>query len=113
MGFGARIGRIVVKCARPCGGREFAVGGVRAVTSNRAQDQARPIGRAGTVSGAQQPRAGAGATGSGGEQRSEAPVPIAKSGRHWSVRVHWGIVFAVVASVVLWLAIKMVISLVL
>jgi hypothetical protein len=29
------------------------------------------------------------------------------------MRVHWGIVFAVVASVVLWLAIKMVISLVL
>ena len=39
-------------------------------------------------------------------------VPPAQQGRRWSVRVHLGIVFAVVASLVLWLAIKTLIGLV-
>jgi hypothetical protein len=38
-------------------------------------------------------------------------VPIARHGRRWSLRIHWGIVFAVVASLALWLAIKTLIGL--
>ena len=47
--------------------------------------------------------------------RSASPdtgvVPIDRSRRRWTVRVHWGIVFAVVASLILWLAIKAVVDL--
>lgn len=53
----------------------------------------------------------AGVTGSDAERRTEDVVPTTKSGRRWSVRVHWGIVFAIVASVVLWLAIRAVVGL--
>ena len=38
--------------------------------------------------------------------------PIPQSGRKWSIRVHWGIVFAVVASLILWFLIRTVAALV-
>jgi len=41
--------------------------------------------------------------------RVEDAVPLTRSGR--TVRVHWGVVLAIVTSLVLWFAIKMVIGL--
>ncbi len=50
----------------------------------------------------------------GVDNRAEAlqqrVIPLARHRRRWRVRLHWGIVFAVVASLVLWFAIKTVIG---
>ena len=78
------------------------MGRVGVVTNNRAQDQARTVGRAQPVPAAQEQRA---------EPRPQTVAPSASSTRRWSVRVHWGIVFAVVASLILWLAIKTIVGL--
>ncbi len=81
--------------------------GVRAVNTNRAQDPARPAGR--PVAALQKRSAELAGTeaGTGAE-----PPRVIGHGRRWSVRIHWGIVFAVIASLVLWLAIKALIGLV-
>jgi hypothetical protein len=81
------------------------------VTSNRAQDQARPIGRGGPASAAQQHRAEPEPAGDT-EPRADSSAPAAKLGRRWGVRIHWGIVFAVIASIILWLGIRTVAGLV-
>jgi hypothetical protein len=77
--------------------------GIGAMNTNRAQDQARP------ATALQTRLEEVERTAAGGEQ--ERVVPLAQQGRRWSVRIHWGIVFAVVASLVLWLAIKALIGL--
>ena len=41
----------------------------------------------------------------------EGVTSIKTSGRRWTVRVHWGIIFAIVASLILWFAIKSVVEL--
>ena len=79
------------------------------MNTNRAEDQARLAGR---LASARPQPADNGTTddGAGVGQRPIAPPP--RIGRRWSVRVHWGIVFAIVASLVLWFAIKIVVGLV-
>jgi hypothetical protein len=37
-------------------------------------------------------------------------IPLERSSRRWTVRVHWGIIFAIVASLVLWFAIKSIVA---
>lgn len=79
------------------------------MNTNRAEDQARPAGR---LAPARQQGAEDGATDDGagaGQQPITEPVRIR---RRWSVRVHWGIVFAIAASLILWFAIKTMIELV-
>ena len=79
------------------------------MNTNRAEDQARPAGR---LASARQQAAVESATHDGagaGQQAITEPVRI--RGR-WSVRVHWGIVFAIVASLILWFAIKTLVGLV-
>ena len=84
-----------------CGGRHGAV------NTNRAEDQARPAGRpAPSRQGVQ------GAPNGTGPEADHPGTPAPRPGRRWSVRVHWGIVFAVVASLILWFAIKAVVELV-
>ena len=41
----------------------------------------------------------------------ERAAPRASAGRGWTVRIHWGLVFAVAASLVLWFGIKTLIGL--
>lgn len=85
------------------------MGGTGAVNINRAEDRARLAGRSAS---ARQQAAEDGATdhGAGAARRSSAAR--VRFGRRWSVRVHWGIVFALVASLVLWFAIKSIFGLV-
>jgi len=83
------------------------MGGLVLVKTNRAADQARGAVGGGAASAVEERRNPAGAAAGG----SESVVPLAGSGRRWSVRVHWGIVFAIAASVILWLAIKSVVGL--
>jgi hypothetical protein len=85
------------------------VSGVGAVNTNRAQD---PAGLARPTAALQKRSTEPGETDSAAEVEGERVLPLAPHGRRWSVRIHWGIVFAVVASVVLWLAIKALIGLV-
>ena len=80
--------------------------------TSQAKDHARPAGRP-QLSPDLQPEDVDELLTSG--SRSASPdtgvVPIDRSGRRWTVRVHWGIVFAIVASLILWLAIKTVVDL--
>lgn len=102
MRFAARPAGPVIECAGPWG---HAVGSIGAVNTNRAQEQVRPAGRLGQATALESHRAAA-------DQAEVQPQPVPQSGRQWSIRVHWGIVFAVVASLILWLLIKTVVALV-
>lgn len=84
------------------------MGGGRAVNTNRAQDEARAVDRPRAPQKQSQDSPDAGIAPA---TERERVVPLAQQGRRWTVRIHWGIVFAVVASLVLWLAIKIVIGL--
>jgi len=86
------------------------MGGLVAVNTNRAEDRVRPADGRGSASVARERRTEGAAAGSGAEFRSDSG-PLAGSGRRWSVRVHWGIIFAIVASAILWLAIRSVVGL--
>jgi len=88
------------------------MGGLVAVNTNRAEDQARPTDGGGPASAGQGRGNQLGAATGDTDLRSEPVTPLAGSGHRWRVRVHWGIVFAVVASVILWLAIRSVVGLV-
>ena len=78
------------------------------MNTNRAEDQARPAGRPAL---ARRQPAGGGATDRGASVGQQPISEPARIRRRWSVRVHWGIVFAIVASLILWLAIKTLIGL--
>jgi hypothetical protein len=83
-----------------------ALDGLAAVKSNRPEDQARlrePLPEDDTLE----------ASDGDALARSADVVRLPAPGRPLSVRVHWGIVFAAVASLVLWFAIKSVVELVL
>jgi len=80
------------------------------VNIKTAQDQARPQGRAAVGRSLQMQRVEDRA-GDQAEVQQPQPILPAPSGRRWSVRVHWGIVIAVVASLILWFAIKTVLGL--
>ena len=73
--------------------------GVVAVISNRAQNQGRSAGQSMTAA---QNSPVAGAVANGDAMQGEQVIPLARSSRRWSVRVHWGIIFAVAASLSLW-----------
>jgi len=78
----------------------------------QAKDQARPAGRPRRAPALPEGQANeSAATGNGASSGPTRVVPLARSRRRWSVRVHWGIVFAVAASLILWFAIKAVIDL--
>ncbi|GEM_PF-2990904 len=66
--------------------------------SNQVQDQGRPAGRSGSASVPIRAQAD-------GSDTAES-APVARIRPRWTVRIHWGIIFAVVASVLLWLGIK-------
>lgn len=85
------------------------MGGTGAVNINRAEDRARLAGRSAS---ARQQAAEDGATDHGVRAAQQASAAPARVGRQWGIRVHWGIVFALVASFVLWFAIKTVFGLV-
>jgi ABC-type uncharacterized transport system permease subunit len=77
------------------------------VKINYAKNQTRPVGRERAASAPREDHADAPEVAS----RVEDAVPLAQQGGRWTVRVHWGIVLAIVASLILWLAIKTVIGL--
>jgi hypothetical protein len=77
------------------------------VKINHAKDEARPDGRERGASALREDHAAAPET----APRIGDAVPLARSGRTWMVRVRWGIVFAIVMSLILWFAIKTVIGL--
>ena len=78
----------------------------------QAKDQARPADRPRRASALKDGQADEpAATGSGASTGPADVIPLARSRRRWSVRVHWGIIFAVVASLILWFAIKTVVDL--
>ena len=83
--------------------------GVSAVITNRAQDQARSAAQ--SMSALQKPPAASGAANDDAIQGQQV-TPLAPSSRRWSVRVHWGIIFAIAASFVLWFVIATVARLV-
>ena len=78
---------------------------------NNAKDP-RLSGRSGSTSALQKAPADQSATADNEAGSHPAgAIPLATSGRRWTVRVHWGIVFAIVASVILWFVIKTVVQL--
>jgi hypothetical protein len=52
------------------------------------------------------------AAGDRSASRAAGVLPIDRPSRRWIVRVHWGVVFAIVASLILWFAVKTVVDLV-
>jgi hypothetical protein len=88
-----------------------SAGGQRAVKISQAKDRARS--RPQPALDLQPEDADASMT-AGGPSVSHAArvIPVERSRRRWTVRVHWGIVFAIVASLILWFAIKSVVDLV-
>src|ERR1700680_3828736 len=89
-----------------------AIGGFATVKRNHLKDHARPAGHPEPATALGEGGADSSAATSNGAAPNRAGVvQFRAAGRRWSVRVHWGIVFAVVASVVLWLAIKTVVEL--
>ena len=95
-------------------GDESSVGGLRAVKISQAKDQVRPVGGLRAASEVERARADDPVA---PERAFASPaagvIPLERSSRRWTVRVHWGIVFAIVASLVLWFAIKSIVALVL
>jgi hypothetical protein len=87
------------------GARFFREVGFGAVKINHAKDPARPVGRERATSALREDHG----TVPESASRVEDTVPLARSGR--IVRVHWGIVLAIVSSLILWFAIKTVIGL--
>ena len=79
------------------------------MNTNRAQDQAPATGRATTALQKQSTEVDSAPAPT--KTQRDRVVPLAGANRRWRVRIHWGIAFAVAASLVLWLAIKSVIGL--
>ena len=78
---------------------------------NHAKDP-RPSGRSGLTSALQKaPEEQSAPAGNEAGSHPAGAIPLAASGRRWTVRVHWGIVFAIVASVIFWFVIKTVVQL--
>ena len=97
------------KCHCRCGIMGALVGtrdrqaGQRAVKISQAKDQARAAARPQPASDLQPEDADEPTPAA---TRAAGAVPIDRSSRRWTMRVHWGIVFAIVASLILWFAIK-------
>lgn len=86
-------------------GEQGSAGGLRAVKINQAKDQARARPQSASdpqPEDADEPMA----VGNPLASPAVAVTSIKTSGRRWTVRVHWGIIFAIVASLILWFAIK-------
>lgn len=79
---------------------------------SQAKGQARPAGRSQLASDLQ-PEDADERTEAGNRlvSRAAGVIPIDRPSRRWTVRVHWGIVFAIVASLILWVGIKSVVDL--
>jgi len=93
--------------------RAFAIGSLGAVKITQAKNRARPADGPETAPARKQEHAGEStAAGNGFAFPAEGVTPLETSRRRWTVRVHWGIVFAIVASLTLWFAIKTVVELV-
>ena len=81
---------------------------------SQAKDQVRPVGGLRAASEAEPAQAGDPvAPDKGFASPAAGVIRLERSSRRWTARVHWGIVFAIVASLVLWFAIKSIVALVL